>query len=306
MSLSQLRAISCSIEEGKVRYPRKTEAKVPESAPWRNNLTALSQYYNLFFIAQVDKIHVFQPHFPSQKISRKLLLIIDLPVSQYARPGYIDNFKPHAVNHLIVGDLGNEEILLVACDDGDVIAYRTRSIADVSNQKNTETDELTLETGPILHENVSYSAWGLAIHKRARLIAVSSNSHVVHVFAFALYPGENSGDTTPSSGDSDTRDFECNRAHRTGLGGGIFFPMWTASDDPLHDREYVNIALPLSKHQNNIPNIAFYNPEHTADDANSTVYLASIDIDDQLVIWDVWNRIPSVSSRRHWSNSRMT
>lgn len=35
-------------------------------------------------------------------------------------------------------------------------------------------------------ENVGNSAWGLAIHGQSRLIAVSSNSHEVQVFAFAL------------------------------------------------------------------------------------------------------------------------
>jgi len=42
--------------------------------------------------------------------------------------GYNDITHPHAINHLMIGELGNEEILLMACDDGDILAYNTRSI----------------------------------------------------------------------------------------------------------------------------------------------------------------------------------
>src|SRR5437773_4634233 len=33
---------------------------------------------------------------------------------------------------------------------------------------------------------VGLSAWGLAVHKEARMIAVSTNEHKVHIFAYAL------------------------------------------------------------------------------------------------------------------------
>ena len=38
--------------------------------------------------------------------------------------------------------------------------------------------------------NVGLSAWGLAIHRDARLIAISSNSHTVKVLAYALSTSE--------------------------------------------------------------------------------------------------------------------
>ncbi|KAI0446736.1 hypothetical protein F4803DRAFT_502259 [Xylaria telfairii] len=95
--------------------------------------------------------------------------------------------QPHQMTHLIMGDLGNEEILLLACDDGDVLAYYNSKIAMTL---------LNIETGivptnptdiePFFHQNVGISAWGLAVHKKSRLIAVSNNRHEVHVFAMAL------------------------------------------------------------------------------------------------------------------------
>ena len=82
--------------------------------------TALSQYRNLFFIAYNDEIHVFRPQFPHQTISSKPELVLKLPVSRPGLRGCIDPTRPHAVNHLIIGDMGIEEILVAACDDGDV------------------------------------------------------------------------------------------------------------------------------------------------------------------------------------------
>jgi hypothetical protein len=37
-----------------------------------------------------------------------------------------------------------------------------------------------------LHRNVGESAWGIAIHREARLIAISANTHKVIVFAYGL------------------------------------------------------------------------------------------------------------------------
>jgi len=43
----------------------------------------------------------------------------------------------------------------------------------------------------LFHENVGSSAWGLAIHSRSRLMAVSSNLKQVSVFAFGVVGSEN-------------------------------------------------------------------------------------------------------------------
>jgi vacuolar-type H+-ATPase subunit C/Vma6 len=48
--------------------------------------------------------------------------------------GYIDNNNPHSVNHMILGNLGNYEVLLMACDDGDVIAYYIHLLENEVNQ----------------------------------------------------------------------------------------------------------------------------------------------------------------------------
>lgn len=90
----------------------------------------------------------------------------------------------HQVNHLIVGLLGEREILLMAYDDGDVIGYYTKLIEDTIGDSYSPLQSHDLV--PFFHENVGRSAWGLAIHQKSRLIAVGSNAHVATVFMPAL------------------------------------------------------------------------------------------------------------------------
>lgn len=88
---------------------------------------------------------------------------------------------------MTTGFLGDEEIVLACYDDGDVVAYYTKDLAKRIFTCRGTTDKLH-KTAPkhFFHENVGISAWGLAVHKKSRLIAVSSNRHEVVVFALAL------------------------------------------------------------------------------------------------------------------------
>jgi hypothetical protein len=40
----------------------------------------------------------------------------------------ISRYRGHVINHLVIGNLGDKEILLCSCHDGDVIAYYTQAI----------------------------------------------------------------------------------------------------------------------------------------------------------------------------------
>jgi len=104
--------------------------------------------------------------------------------------GHIDPAFRHQINHLVVGDLGHFEILLLSYDDGDLVAYYTQKIAKHVERRSTIWNNSPPPAGklpkPFFHESVAMSAWGLAIHKQSRLIAVSTNLHEVTVFAFAL------------------------------------------------------------------------------------------------------------------------
>ena len=113
MSSHDSRVTFCSHQDGKQRYPAtEIHNRPPKIASWRNNLTALSQYRNLYFVVHLDTIAVFEPDFPNQG-TRDPAGTIQLPATRPGLEGYLDEFYPQAANQILVKDLGEEEILLV-------------------------------------------------------------------------------------------------------------------------------------------------------------------------------------------------
>ena len=214
-------------------------------------------------------------------------LILDLPISAPHLPGYIYPRIPHGVNHLILGDLGNEEIVVLACDDGDVIAYTTRSITNYLAMKGgrdletTKNRLLSDQIRPLFHRNVGISAWGLAIHTVARMIAVSTNNHEIKVFAFALAQRKSDSDCCEEDSNipisSDKRPRTLNHP-----------------DNDKSNKE--DCTVPLDRSQDieitlrgclsNIPNISFANIANDQDGR----YLSSIDITGDITVWNVWKK----------------
>ena len=199
---------------------------VPRLQRYRNNLTALSQKYNvslnqksvdctwwrtnpfsvrtdmtdhppellvptqLYFAAYEGTIHVYRPQGISHRIGSTPNIIITLAEqndSQSPIPGYQCPDSPNHVNHMIVGLFGDEEILVTAADNGDVAAIYTKSVAERVHHQLAGHEQIQVRDLQILLlDNVQVSAWGLAIHAKSRLIAVSNNYHSVVVFAPAL------------------------------------------------------------------------------------------------------------------------
>ncbi|KAK8151899.1 hypothetical protein BC567DRAFT_170760, partial [Phyllosticta citribraziliensis] len=153
--------------------------------------TALSHTENLYFVAGRSEIFVYQPNFPDQRLDSDPTLILQPSGPEHAQP--IVHEAPlgpgRYINQLIVDFLGNEEILLLALHNGGVIGYRISQIQQAI-EKRQEPDCVETNVGddvtPFFREHVEKSAWGLAVHREARMIAVSSNTHKVTVFAFAL------------------------------------------------------------------------------------------------------------------------
>lgn len=149
---------------------------------------------------------------------------------------------------------------------------------------------------PSLNENSLTSAGGLSIHTSARMIAVSSNTHKVLVFAFAL----------------DSQSLICIEGHveRVGLqdfGGpfrSLLDPVYlrstgkkaaTNGDPGVHlvkvDRRKYDIVIGLIAHNTNVPNVAFWNSEAPWSEAETkdtpAIFLTSIDISGTVYVWDV-------------------
>ena len=246
----------------------------------------------------MDKVYVYTPSFPEQTIATKPVLLIDLPRSRAQIRGFLDPSRPHAVNHLIVGDIGDEEVVVVACDDGDVISYTVRSIS-LAIDEGTETvfeinpyesqkfdrDRQSAWANLILpvidphktpgfriiaawfHENVGASAWGLATHKASRLLAVSSNAKEINVFAPSLSQNRNGAfrSTCPP----------LERIER-------YQPCKARNPVAWKDRSSGK-KFTLLGHAANIPNIAFC--DNILDPEGR--YLASTDIDGYTIVWDM-------------------
>lgn len=99
--------------------------------------------------------------------------------------GTIDLEDPHSINNVVIDFLGDLEIILVACDDGDVIGYYTHRIEDILNHTKIEEEEKENQ----LHFfaiNVGLSAWALSVHSLARKIAIGANTQNITVYSFAL------------------------------------------------------------------------------------------------------------------------
>jgi hypothetical protein len=159
---------------------------------WRCDLTALSYVHNLYFVACNDTIRVYQPGFPDQTFGFESCLILHPPISSPYLSPYMDEDDPHSITRVLVAYLGNDEVLLVTCDDGDVVGYRVSEIQRVISTPLQNDEEVEART--FLHRNVGQSAWGLAVHREARMIAISANTHEITVLAYALADQDDEGE----------------------------------------------------------------------------------------------------------------
>ncbi|KAL2023449.1 hypothetical protein VTK56DRAFT_2445 [Thermocarpiscus australiensis] len=256
--------------------PNHAQHGFPRVATTRCNLTALSQRYNLYFAAYQDRIYVFQPRRGPHILPQPSLILHPRP-SKLATcyGGIIDRVFPHQINHMIVGNLGDLEIVLFAYDDGDVAAYYTHTIvrcirANTSQARGPAGGQGRHATHPkpFFHENVGRSAWGLAVHERSRLIAVGSNLHEVTVFAFAV-----THNRVP------VKFPEVDNSPKTMCGQ-------TALELQKHFQSRTRtwrIILPLGRAGNNIPNLTFVD-----DEAGEADKVAAIDILDNVWLLDIW------------------
>ena len=276
----------------------ETHGHFPRMARLRCNLTALSQQHNLYFTAYQDKIYVYQPKAPPE-ILPPPCIILNPKRTKAAKAfgGAIDRSFPHQMNQLVVGNLGDLEVLLFAYDDGDVGAYYTHTIARAI-MANTELRQGLGTPGarPVVPrqfftENVGQSAWGLAIHDKSRLLAVSSNRHEVTVFAFAM-------STRPGSGPVLSENQES---------GVDTSPMlWCGQTALALERDFQSrtrtwrIVLPIGIDGHNIPTIAFADNE-----IGEAEHIVALDINDNTWILDIWRigtspvLYPGAPSRPH-------
>lgn len=280
----------CSVETGRSRFTQNDIYTPPPLSHWRNNLTALSQKYNLYFVASNENVIVYKPEFPFQRLGRRAQLAIAPALANPNAQGYIDRHRPHAINHLMVDDLGTEEILLLATDSGNITAYYTKSVEEAIQRQpyrftTNAAGDLT-DVRPFFSEWVYESAWGLSIHTQARMIAVSANTphHTpmddpcakVTVFAFALSGGDYAAEGSCDEEDDDNDTGQSLEWHDWEVLDGI--------DTPPRDKNYKITLAGFEGHDANIPSVAFVNTEQ---DLHGK-WLLSTDIDGNTKVWQIW------------------
>ncbi|CEL01702.1 hypothetical protein ASPCAL01281 [Aspergillus calidoustus] len=281
-----LRALNC--EKGSERYPIADDSLGPRISRWRCNLTALSRRRNLFFVACGHQIYVWEPAGGLQTLGPKPEMIITPVMKEPRGEGYIQPGFPHDINSILVDDLGREEVLLLVTDSGNVCGYRVEAIFS-SLKRATEAGKTKpldgADVDPFFLEYVDSSAWGIAIHKFARLIAVTANTGLVTVFAFALVgsvPGAGEDVVPQPDGDDEFTDYGHTWIHIK------------SSEQFSHLRQLMpdrhrtrNIKLTYTGHFSNIPSVTFLNCDL---DPNG-MWMVSTDIDNKVLVWKVWDSL---------------
>lgn len=251
--------------------------------------TALSQRRNLLFVACGHQIYVWVPAGPRQSLGRKPAMIITPVMRVPDAPGYISTHFPHGINNILVDDLGRDEILLLATDSGNVCGYLVENIfayIESAKQRGDARPIVGPQIDPFFCESVEMSAWGLAVHKYARLIAVSANTGVITVFAFAL------ADTDVESDD-----------HWEGLPLSFEQNWFHIKEEvefrALYDLYYKkrhrsrNLKLSFEGHFTNIPSVSFLNSDLDSDG----MWMVSTDIENHIFVWAIWQEHGPVAER---------
>ena len=129
-------------------------------------------------------------------------------------------------------------------DDGDVEAFLVRHIVQAIERRDERDSSIGVvadEIKPFFQSNVGISAWGLAIHAQARILATSSNAHEVRVFKFGLLRTNDLAETQDGDmSDADEDEMEETKGRKTDvihhvLNGGSNIPyiaFCNTGDDP--------------------------------------------------------------------------
>lgn len=229
-------------------------------------------------------IYVWVPKGPHQLLGSQPEMIITPVMKEPRAQGYIDRSNPHIINNILVDDLGLDEVLLLVTDSGNICGYHVEAIfsaLDRCAQGGYMRPFNGAEVNPFFVEWVERSAWGLATHKFARLIAVSCNTGKVTVFAFALV----------DSASRDDGSSQFSSALQSEQSGQTWVPVDTRAQlkelrklMPDNHRSR-NLRLTYSGHFENIPCVSFANFDL---DPNG-LWMVSIDINNKSIVWRIWD-----------------
>lgn len=201
--------------------------------------------------------------------------------------GYIAPHFPHAINNMVLGDLGLEEVLLLATDSGNVCGYRVEAVYSALERAAQEDNHRPLngsQVYPFFMEYVESSAWGLAIHKYSRQIAVSANTGLITVFAFALVDPGTESDLDPDHPMGVNSITDNDQSWYNADSSAKFLRLRNQMPNNYRMR---NVRMTYTGHFTNIPSVTFLNCDL---DPNGT-WMLSTDIDNRVIVWKVWESL---------------
>ncbi|KAK0352282.1 hypothetical protein LTR91_021804 [Friedmanniomyces endolithicus] len=242
-SFDELSVVATGVQGFEDRFGKRRRHEhedVPPMSEWRCNLTGLSQEHNLYFVTYGREIYVYVPQFPTQTITEKPILIVPSQPTKPGLSGSLDSREPHTINNLIVQYLGNDEVVATVRDDGDVDALLVRHVLQAIERRAEAGNGLGVvanELRPVFQSNVGISAWGLAIHQDARILATSSNAHEVRVFKFGLLQEDghsplHASDESPDTEGSDSRTMDVTQRVLNGNANIPCIAFCNTGDDP--------------------------------------------------------------------------
>lgn len=284
---TDLHLLPLNVEKGSERFSDKDGVFPPKVATYRSNLTALSQRRNLLFVAYDHQIYVWEPAGPRQVLGAKPTLILTPVMKHPNAGGFISRSSPHGINNILVDELGRDEILLLVTDSGNVCGYHVENIFSYIGSAILNGDKrpiLNPRIDPFFCENVGLSAWGLAVHKYARLIAITANTGIITVFAFALVDEshhENSSHSEPLL--DDFRNYGQNWLHVDDREQFEKFRQLI----PTNKHRSRNVRLSYEGHFTNIPCVGFLNSDLDSDG----MWMVSTDIDNRMFVWAIWDQL---------------
>lgn len=250
---------------------------------------ASSQRRNLIFTAHGRQIYVWIPAGPFQLLGSIPEMIINPVMDNPNASGYIDPTAPHTINQILVDDLGRDEVLVLATDSGNVCAYHVEAIHSAicrCTSSNYKRPFEGSEVNPFFVEGVSLSAWGLSVHKFSRLIAVSSNTTHITVFAFALTDGI-SEDNSEDDSQQGVGESELNKYDNTWVHINTSKQFAELKRKMPYNHRSQNLRITYRGHFDNVPCVSFANFDLDANGA----WMVSTDISNRVLVWEVWEDI---------------
>lgn len=175
-----------------LRFLGAQNLDIMEFPSFRNNLATASQLHGLLFLADGSMIKMYKVDEPSKILESTFVFSFDTKPDATTTHQIVGanwtNF-PHYINHLITGIMDGSEYLITAADDGRVLVFGVSYLAKryasaLKMNENKSCDNRTPVTGsvqPLGAFQMAASAWGLAVHERLGLLAVSCNTAHVTV-----------------------------------------------------------------------------------------------------------------------------